>query len=98
MITKYFTKVSVKFDPFTASSRSARLFLARIPPSMKGACKIDYKVLTANSPVSEKPIVEVTFKDKHIMKADPEEMNFKDLSVFFDSHSRQLAIKEAISD
>mmetsp|Transcript_6961 Transcript_6961/g.6930 ORF Transcript_6961/g.6930 Transcript_6961/m.6930 type:complete len:99 (+) Transcript_6961:1967-2263(+) len=98
MITKYFTKVSVKFDPFTPSSRSARLFLSRIPPSMKGACKIDYKVLTASCPASEKPVVEVTFKDKHVMQADPETMNFKDLSIHFDSHSRQLAIKEAISD
>lgn len=98
MITKYFTKVSVKFNPFGPSARPARLLLSTIPLSMRGTCKIDFKVLTANSPAKDKPIIEVTFKDKAVMKADPETMNFQEVSDLFDAHSRKLALKDAISE
>lgn len=97
MITKYFTRVSVKFDPFASSAKSARLFLSRVPLG-PGACKVDYKVLTAQSPAADKPIVEVTFKDKFVMSADPAAMTFSELSAHFDAHSRKLAIRDAISD
>lgn len=98
MITKYFTKVTVKFDPFTASAKPARLFLSRIPAALRATCAVDFKVLTSASAASEKPIVEVTFKDKHSMKADPREMTFKEMSEHFDSHSRKLKIQESISE
>lgn len=94
MITKYFTKVAVKFDPFAASAKPVRLFLARIPSQQKSGVAVDFKVLTKN----EKPSVSVTFKDKHIMSGDPESMSFHDLSEHFDLHSRKLALKAAISD
>lgn len=97
MITKYFTRVTVKFDPFASSAKTARLFLSRVPLG-PGKCKIDYKVLTAQSPASDKPVVEVTYKDKFVLAADPATMTFKELSAHFDAHSRQLAIKDAISD
>lgn len=96
MITKYFTKVSVKFNPFTPGAKPARLFLSRIPTSLKPQCAVDYKVLTELS--KEKPVVEVTFKDKHKMEVDPEKVNFVELSNHFDSHSRKLAIKDAITE
>lgn len=96
MITKYFTKVSVKFNPFTTGAKPARLFLSRIPTSLKAQCTVDYKVLTESS--KEKPTVEVTFKDKHKMQVDPETMNFVELSNHFDGHSRKLAIKDAITE
>lgn len=98
MITKYFTKVSVKFDPFSISARPARLFLSTIPLTMRGACIIDYKILTSNSPSSEKPSIEVTFKDKVVMKADPQTMNFEEVRGHFDSHSRKLALQDAITE
>lgn len=98
MIIKYFTKVTVKFDPFTAGARPSRTFLSMLPLSIRSSCKVEYKVLTANSSAKEKPVVEVTFKDKQMIKADPEKMSFKDLAEHFDSHSRQLAIKDAISE
>lgn len=96
MITKYFTRVSVRFDPFASSAKPARLFLSRIPLSLKGSCKVDFRVLTPSS--QEKPGIEVTFKDKHTLKADPAVMSFKDVATHFDSHSRKLAINEAISE
>ncbi|KAK6205060.1 mitochondrial 54S ribosomal protein YmL44 [Scheffersomyces amazonensis] len=92
MITKYFTNVSVKFDPFSKGGRSARLFLARVPHS----AKLETKVLTANSKDHQE--ISVTFKDKHIMKADPSKMKIDDLRDYFDSYSRKLVIKDAISD
>ncbi|EGV66516.1 hypothetical protein CANTEDRAFT_112239 [Yamadazyma tenuis ATCC 10573] len=96
MITKYFNKVTVKFNPFTPGAKPARLFLSRIPTSLKAQCTVDHQVLTAAS--KEKPIVQVTFKDKHTMSVDPETTSFVDLSNHFDNHSRKLAIQEAISE
>lgn len=98
MITKYFTKAIVKFDPFAVSAKPARLFLSRIPTSLKATCNVEHKVLTKDSPASEKPVILVTFKDKHVMNADPETMTFKEIQEHFNSHSRKLAIKESISD
>lgn len=92
MITKYFANVAVKFDPFSAGGRAARLFLARVPLS----AKIDYKVLPKES--TDKPEIKVTFKDKFVMEADPSEMNINDLRDHFNTHSRKLAIKDAISE
>lgn len=94
MITKYFTKVAVKFDPFAASAKPVRLFLARIPSQQKSGCAVDFKILSGD----EKPYVSVTFKDKHVMDADPETMSFQDIREHFDQHSRKLALKAAISD
>lgn len=97
MITKYFTKVTVKFDPFSPAARPARLFLSRIPPSLKGQCQINHKILTSSSPASEQPIIEVTYKDKHIMKADPRDMTYTELQQHFDGHSRKLVLKDSIA-
>lgn len=95
MITKYFTKVAVKFDPFAASAKPVRLFLARIPAQLRSGCAVDFKVLTKKE---DKPEVKVTFKDKHVMEINPDKMTFQDLSAYFDTHSRKLALKQAISD
>lgn len=95
MITKYFTKVSVKFNPFAANSKPIRLFLARIPSQQRSGCAVDFKVLTK---MSDTPQVKVTFKDKHVMDVNPETMSFADLQAHFNAHSRKLALKEAISD
>ncbi|OBA22442.1 hypothetical protein METBIDRAFT_40396 [Metschnikowia bicuspidata var. bicuspidata NRRL YB-4993] len=95
MITKYFTKVSVKFNPFSASAKPVRLFLARIPAQQKSGCSVDFKIL--ENP-ADKALVKVTFKDKQSMEIDPKNLTFKDLSSHFDTHSRKLALKEALSN
>lgn len=94
MITKYFTKVSVRFNPFAPSAKPVRLFLARIPSQVKSGCAVDFKIL--NNP-EDKAEVKVTFKDKEVLQIDPESKSFQDLSAYFDTHSRKLAIKEAIA-
>lgn len=91
MITKYFANVLVKFNPFSNAGKSARLFLSRVPTGTK----IDCKVLTKPSDIQE---IKVTFKDKHVMTANPATMRLADLSEYFDIHSRKLAIKDSIQD
>lgn len=93
MITKYFTKVSARFNPFTPTAKPARLFIARIPGLQKSGCQVDCKVLTDPT---EKPLIKVTFKDKHVMEIDPTSKSFDDLRAHFDAHSRKLALKEAL--
>lgn len=95
MITKYFTKVSVRFNPFSASAKPVRLFLARIPAQLKSGCSVDFKIL--ENP-SDQAVVKVTYKDKQTMEVDPQNMTFKDLSLHFDTHSRKLALKDALSN
>lgn len=59
MITKYFTKVVVKFNPLDKGGKNGRLFLSQIPPALKGACSIDHELLNATS--KNAPIIKVTF-------------------------------------
>jgi large subunit ribosomal protein L53 len=92
MITKYFTSVKVRFDPFSPSSRPARLFLSRLPSHTK----VDLKVLPRDS--TEEAFLEVTYKDKKVLKGDLNKMNIADLGQHFNSHSRKLAIEDAIKD
>lgn len=94
MLTKYFTLVTVKFNPFSASAKPVRLFLARIPAQLKSGVAVNYKVLTSE----EAALISVTFKDKHTMTADPEKMSFADVAAHFDTYSRQLKLKESISE
>ncbi|CAI5755894.1 unnamed protein product [Candida verbasci] len=91
MITKYFQSVNVKFNPFQSNNKASRLFLAKIPSTSK----IEYKVLNSSD---SKPEVKVTFKDKHSIIVDPTNMKLIDLEERFDSHSRKLAIKDAIEN
>lgn len=122
MITKYFTKAVVKFNPFGKEgmwnfqhydldisnlltnqlefnvliiAKTARLFLSAIPPAQRtSGLQLQNEVLMAGSTV--KPTVKVVFKDKTELQADPTNMNFTELSNYFDRHSRKLALKESI--
>ncbi|EDO16569.1 hypothetical protein Kpol_1064p51 [Vanderwaltozyma polyspora DSM 70294] len=95
MITKYFSKIVVKFNPFGAEAKTARLFLCAIPPlqRMQGTM-IQNELLTNGS--TKKPILKVTFKDKTEMETNPGEMTFQEVSNYFDTHSRRLQLKETI--
>lgn len=95
MITKYFTKVVVKFNPFGPEAKAARTMLSQIPPKIRAQCDVNLEVLTKKS--KNKPIIEVTFKDKEVMKGDPTQMKMDDFTNMFDRHSRRLLFKEEIS-
>ncbi|CAN3357204.1 large ribosomal subunit protein mL53 [Diutina catenulata] len=92
LITKYITKARVTFDPFSSAAASSRSFLARMPPS----AKVDLKVLPQGSTTT--PLIEVTFKDKHVMKADPAQMPYNDVADLLNSHSRRLLIDDAVKE
>mgnify|MGYP003362717982 CR=1 FL=1 len=95
MITKYFTKVIVKFDPFGPEARTARTMLSLIPPKLHATCDVNLEVLTKSS--KNRPLIEVTFKDKTVMKGDPKSMRMDDFAHLFDRHSRALQFKEEIA-
>lgn len=92
MITKYFTSVKVRFDPFSPTARPARLFLSRLPAQTK----VDLKVLARDS--TQEPYIEVTYKDKKTLQGDLHKMNIAELGDHFNAHSRKLAIDDAIKD
>lgn len=94
MITKYFAKVSVKFNPFCASAKPVRLFLARIPNVQKSGCQVNFKLIKEN----EEPNVKVVYKDKLEKEVNPQDKTFEDLRATFDAHSRTLALKSAIEE
>ncbi|SCV05889.1 LANO_0H17414g1_1 [Lachancea nothofagi CBS 11611] len=95
MITKYFTKVVVRFNPLGKEAKSARLLLCAIPPAQRtSGTSIQNELLVNGS--SKSPIVKITFKDKTEMEADPSSMTFKELGNYFDRHSRKLSLKESI--
>lgn len=94
MITKYFSKVTTRFDPFTSAAKPARIFLARIPHVQKSGCQVDCKVIHA----PEKPSIKVAFKDKLVLEIDPSGKTMEDLREFFDAYSRKLALKEALDN
>ncbi|KAG0680094.1 39S ribosomal protein L44, mitochondrial [Pichia californica] len=94
MITKYFTQVCIKFNPFGPEARCARSVLSQIPPSMKGACKIDLELLSKDS--KKEPFVQVTFKDSTVMNGNPAELTLADFTNMLDKHSKKLLFKEEV--
>ncbi|ODV61955.1 mitochondrial 54S ribosomal protein mL53 [Ascoidea rubescens DSM 1968] len=93
MITKYFQKVVVRFDPLGPGSKTARLFLALIPSLLKTSCAVSFQTLSHSQ---QQPLVQITFKDKFVLEHDPSHFKFPELAALFDHHSRQLKIKESI--
>ncbi|CCE90489.1 mitochondrial 54S ribosomal protein mL53 TDEL_0B03600 [Torulaspora delbrueckii] len=97
MITKYFSKVVVKFNPFGKEAKTARLLLSSIPPAQRlQGTQIQSEILHASS--SKTPIVKITYKDKKEMELDPSTVTFQELASYFDRHSRQLKLKESIEN
>uniref|UniRef100_A0A060T7Y0 Large ribosomal subunit protein mL53 n=1 Tax=Blastobotrys adeninivorans TaxID=409370 RepID=A0A060T7Y0_BLAAD len=97
MLTKYFAKVSVKFNPTHRSARLARMFLASIPPSARGDVQVSQKVLNEQS--GDKPEISVTYKDGKNITLDPTTVKTTyDMVQAFDQYSRSLKIQDDISD
>ncbi|GMM56946.1 mitochondrial 54S ribosomal protein YmL44 [Maudiozyma humilis] len=97
MITKYFTKVVVKFNPFGKEAKTARLFLAAIPPKQRIlGTKIENELLNGTS--AKEPIIKVTYKDKKEATVDPRTLSFLEIANKLDGHSRQLRLKETIEN
>lgn len=60
MITRFITEVNTKFNPFSAKSRSARLFLSFLPPTARSqGMAIQTKLLPRTS--ADKAALQVKF-------------------------------------
>ncbi|KAI4719151.1 hypothetical protein E4T48_04678 [Aureobasidium sp. EXF-10727] len=97
MITRFLTSVSTAFSPFNAKSgKTARNFLALLPPNARQTMKIDIKQLPrvdANKPA----LLALKFKDGKEMNLDLDTLKIKDIMTEVDRHSRMLGRKEELA-
>ncbi|KAK9484553.1 hypothetical protein V1527DRAFT_497460 [Lipomyces starkeyi] len=94
MITKYFTSAVVRFDPLS-QRKTARIFLARIPPTTRNLIKIRTEFL-GKSP-TDKPLISVTFRDGKTIELDPSKESIGDVIERLDRHSRALHLQEQMN-
>jgi len=89
MITSFITEVSTRFNPFSASAKTARLFLTRIPPTARSqGMAIKTQLLPRDS--QEPSSLRIKFKDGQEMKIDCGTTTLKNVVEIVDRHSRQL--------
>ncbi|THX17480.1 hypothetical protein D6D13_00827 [Aureobasidium pullulans] len=97
MITRFLTSVSTAFSPFNPKSgKTARNFLALLPPNARSTMKIDVKQLSradANKP----GLLALKFKDGKEMNLDLDTLKIKDIMTEVDRHSRMLGRKEELA-
>ncbi|KAF2869441.1 39S ribosomal protein L53/MRP-L53-domain-containing protein [Massariosphaeria phaeospora] len=96
MITRFLTNVSVKFNPFSPRSKSARLVLSLIPSTARASgLRVESKMLPRDS--KEPASLGVKFKDGKEMNLELDKMRITEVVETVDRHSRQLARKEELS-
>ncbi|KAI5366328.1 Putative ribosomal protein L53 [Septoria linicola] len=97
MITKYITSVTTAFSPFNPKSgKTARNFLAMLPPNARSTMAIDVKLLP--KAMAAKPAtLELKFKDGKQMSLDIEKLKIKEIQSEVDRHSRVLRRAEDLS-
>ncbi|KAL1651316.1 39S ribosomal protein L44, mitochondrial [Diplodia intermedia] len=96
MITRFLTEVNTKFNPFVRNAKTARNFLALLPPNARAdGMKINAKVLPRLS--KEPTTLELKFKDGKEMKLDLEKLKIREVEEEVNRHSRLLARQEELS-
>ncbi|KAK0657630.1 39S ribosomal protein L53/MRP-L53-domain-containing protein [Cercophora newfieldiana] len=89
MLTHWISEVSTRFNPFSASAKTARLFLTRLPPGARASgMNITTQLLPRAS--TEPSSLFIKFKDGHEMKLDCDTMNIKGVVEVVERHTRQL--------
>lgn len=97
MLTKYITAVRATFSPFNArSGKTARNFLALLPPNARSTMSIDVKMLGKNG-TAEPASLALKFKDGKEMQLDLEKFKIKDIQEEVDRHSRVLRRQEELN-
>ncbi|EON62002.1 hypothetical protein W97_01221 [Coniosporium apollinis CBS 100218] len=95
MITKFLTNVSTTFNPFSPRAKTARNFLALLPPNARSTMKVDVKMLPRTS---KEPIrLSLKFKDGKEMDLDLQKLKIGDVEEEVNRHSRGLARQEELS-
>ncbi|KAK1986397.1 39S ribosomal protein L53/MRP-L53 [Colletotrichum cereale] len=97
MITKFMTEITTKFNPFSPTAKSARLFLSFIPPTARSSGMAIKTVLLPRTS-TEPPSLFVKFKDGKEMSIDCEKMGIKNIIEEVDRHSRGLQKQADLSD
>ncbi|KAF2739200.1 hypothetical protein EJ04DRAFT_508916 [Polyplosphaeria fusca] len=96
MITRFFTDVRVRFNPFSPRAKPARLFLSLLPPNARASgMKIDSQMLPRAS--KEPATLAIKFKDGKEMNLELDKMRITEVMEEVDRHSRQLARKEELT-
>ncbi|KAH0292344.1 hypothetical protein M436DRAFT_78934 [Aureobasidium namibiae CBS 147.97] len=97
MITRFLTSVSTAFSPFNPKSgKTARNFLALLPPNARTTMKIDIKQLP-RADAAKPALLALKFKDGKEMNLDLETLKIKDIMTEVDRHSRMLGRKEELA-
>ena len=97
MLTKYITAVRTSFSPFNArSGKTARNFLALLPPNARSTMAIDVKMLRKSARAQPASLA-LKFKDGKEMQLDLEKMKIKDIQEEVDRHSRVLRRQEELA-
>ncbi|ROW11268.1 hypothetical protein VMCG_01230 [Cytospora schulzeri] len=97
MITRFITEVNTKINPFSAQSKSARLFLTSLPPNARSqGMSIQTKLLARAA--ADKNSLQVKFKDGKLLDLDCENMGIKSLIEECDRHSRALQKQADLAD
>jgi len=95
MIPRFLSDVTIKFNPFSKQAKTARIFLAILPPNARQLMKISVTQLPKSS--TEKPVLDLKFKDGKEMKIDPETTKIKTVIEEVNRHSRMMARQEELS-
>lgn len=96
MITQFLTSATAKFNPFSASAKAARIFLAQLPPNARSTMQVKTTVLPKTS--TEPAALSLEFKDGKTMSFDLERQKFKEIQDEVNRHSRGLMRKEELSN
>ncbi|KAJ9625054.1 39S ribosomal protein L44, mitochondrial [Taxawa tesnikishii (nom. ined.)] len=97
MITRFLTSVTTSFSPFNPKSgKTARNFLALLPPNARQNMKIDVKMLP-KSGAAQPSLLALKFKDGKEMNLDLEKLKIKDVMEEVDRHSRMLSRQEELA-
>ncbi|EPE29208.1 mitochondrial ribosomal protein L44 [Glarea lozoyensis ATCC 20868] len=95
MITKFLTEVKTVFNPFSAKAKTARIFLAFLPPNARQTMKVTTKLLPRVS--RERSFVQLKFKDGKELTLDAEKLGIKGVIEEVDRHSRILSRQEELT-
>ncbi|KAJ4297209.1 39S ribosomal protein L44, mitochondrial [Collariella sp. IMI 366227] len=97
MITRFITEIKTRFNPFSAGSKSARLFISSLPPTARSSgMAISTQLLPRNSTAPS--TLYVKFKDGKEMNLDCEAMGIKSIVEEVDRHSRLLQKEADLAD
>lgn len=90
MITRFITEVNTKFNPFSAKSRSARLFLSFLPPTARSqGMAIQAKLLPRAS--TDKAALQVKFSTGYLFHIFPASAHIPVLCLHVCMRMRMLA-------